>query len=399
MATMTMHASSPTTDQLSWTARERHLTIGGLLAIGLSFGLARYGYGLFLPDIRREFDLSVSTVGVIGSAAYVGYLLALLAVGRLADRAGPRVLVGTGGASAVLGISLVAVAPNVAVLTVGLVLAGTSPAWSWAPYSDAVEVAVSPAKRERVLSIVPAGTAVGTAAVGPLALVASGDAWRWAWGAMAVMAAVAAVYATWTLPAHGPRRRDSPRSHSAPGISWLVLPAAFPLYLTALAYGVIGSFYWNYATEVISATTTSAVAVPAFWTLMGGAGLLGMLAGVVLSRLGLGRSSALLFSTLGLALALLGVLPGSIVAAGISATLYGPAFMVGASLLAVWSYQVFPGRPTAGFTATLLCLGAGTILGPATLGLLADHVGLRTAFLLTACLCLVTIAARPRRHP
>lgn len=386
-----------TTNATAWTAAERHLTLGGLLIIGVSFGFARYGYGLFLPEIRREFGLSVSTVGLIGSAVYVGYLLALVAVGRYSARLGPRVLVGIGGASAVSGIALVAVAPNLSVLTVGLMLSGTSAAWAWAPYSDAVDQVVTPPRRERVLAIVPAGTAVGTAAVGPLALFASGAAWRWAWAAMAVGAAAVAAYATWTVPGRA-RRTPRPATSQEPfGLRRLVTPTAFPLYVTALSYGVIGSFYWNYATESITRADGGAMAVPAFWTLMGAAGIAGVFAGVLLSRAGLARSSMLLFGMVGAALALLGTLPGSVIAAGASALLYGPAFMAISSLLAVWSYQVFPERPTTGFTATLLCLGAGTVGGPATLGLLAEGAGLRTAFLVTAAVAAATMLVRPAR--
>lgn len=64
--------------------------MAGVAAQGVTFGFARYGYGLFLPEIRRQFDLSVSLVGVIGSATYVSYLIALLLVGVLSTRWGPR---------------------------------------------------------------------------------------------------------------------------------------------------------------------------------------------------------------------------------------------------------------------------------------------------------------------
>lgn len=393
MTTLT-HRTNPTT---AWTGAERHLTAGGLLAIGIGFGFARYGYGLFLPDIRREFGLSMTVVGLIGSAVYVGYLLALLAGGRYYPRVGPRVLVGIGAASAVAGIALVAVAPSLPVLTIGLILAGTSAAWCWAPYADAVDLVVARTHRERVLAIVPAGTAVGTAVVGPLALLASGDAWRWAWAAMAALAAAGASYATWTVPGRRGSTTRPGRPGASCGIGWLLAPAAVPLYVTALSYGVIGSFYWNYATEAITRASDSTLAVPAFWTLMGVAGLLGVFAGVLLSLAGLRRTSVLLFGTLAAALALLGAMPGSMAAAAGSAVLYGPAFMAVSSLLAIWSYQVFPHRPTVGFTATLLCLGLGTVLGPATLGLLADHIGLRTAFLATAMVAAATMAVRPAR--
>lgn len=381
--------------QSRWTSAERRLTIGGLLAIGVSFGFARYGYGLFLPEIRREFGLSVSAVGLIGSATYAGYLAALLVVGRYAARLGPRTLVAIGGVSAVVGMGLVAIAPNLTMLTAGLILAGTSPAWAWAPYSDAVELAVSPNRRERVLAIIPAGTAVGTAVVGPLAIVARGDSWRYAWIAMALGAAAVAAYNLWAVPAGKVATNES---GTRIGTRWFVRPAAMPLYATALSYGIVGAFFWNYATEAIArATDDDATATALFWTLMGVAGVGGVFAGVLLTRAGVRRSSALLFGILAAAVALLGLVPGSLLAACASAVLYGPAFMAGASLLAVWSYQVFRERPATGFSATLLSLGVGTVVGPATLGVLAENAGLRTAFLVTAGIALATCAVRPAR--
>ena len=390
-----MHTSVQVTGSKSrWTPAERHLTIGGLLAIGVSFGFARYGYGLFLPDIRREFDLSVSFVGLIGSATYVGYLAALLVVGVYSARLGPRLLVGIGGASAVIGMGLVAVAPNLLMLTVGLLLAGTSPAWAWAPYSDAVDLVVTPSRRERVLAIVPAGTAVGTAVVGPLALIATGSAWRQAWIAMAVGAAAVATYNVWAVPARkAATTMESPHSIR---LSWFVRPAAAPLYATALSYGLVGAFFWNYATEAITTANDNAASTAMFWTIMGISGTTGVFAGTLLAKLGLRRASALLFAALGAAVALLGVLPGSIFAACISAILYGPAFMAVSSLLAVWSYQVFPERPTTGFSATLVSLGVGTVTGPVTLGLVAEGISLRTAFVVTALIALATTAVHPR---
>lgn len=394
MTTMTKGAEAPA--GRGWTRAERHLTIGGLLGIGVSFGFARYGYGLFLPDIRREFDLSVTVVGLIASATYVGYLLAVIGVGVYARRLGPRVLVGVSSLTAVTGMALVVAARGLPLLTVGLLLAGTSCAWAWAPYSDAVDLVVTPARRERVLSIVPAGTAVGTAVVGPLALVAHGDTWRVAWIVMTALAAVVGLYNVWAVPRR-PAVAGAREVVHGGGRWWWPSRASVPLYAVALSYGVIGSFYWNFATESISRASSGPLAVPSFWTVMGVAGVLGVFAGVPLSRLGIGRTSALLFGVLAVSIALLGLGAGSTLVADASAVLYGPAYMAVSSVLAVWSYQVFPERPTTGFTATLMCLGAGTVLGPATLGALADAAGLRTAFLLTAGIALATVALRPAR--
>ena len=51
----------------------RHVVPGaGMIAV--TFGLARYGYGLLLPDMRSELGLDPSVGGLIASGGYLGYL-------------------------------------------------------------------------------------------------------------------------------------------------------------------------------------------------------------------------------------------------------------------------------------------------------------------------------------
>ncbi|MEJ7842306.1 MAG: MFS transporter, partial [Rubrobacter sp.] len=114
------------------------LGLAGFVATAVTFGPARNGYGLFLPEIREEFGLSTQMLGFIASGLYAGYLAALLAVGLFAARTGPRLPVLVGLFSAGVGTTLVAFSPNATVLAAGVILAGTGAGWSWAPYNDAV---------------------------------------------------------------------------------------------------------------------------------------------------------------------------------------------------------------------------------------------------------------------
>jgi predicted MFS family arabinose efflux permease len=368
------------------------------MAVGVSFGFARYGYGLFLPELRAEFDLTVTAVGLVGTATYAGYLLALILVGAFAAKVGPRALVTTGGMSAAIGMALVALAPGPALLAAGLVLAGTSPGWIWAPYSDAVERMLPAGRRERVLARIPSGTAFGVVIAGPLALLTQGTTWRYAWLGFAAGALIATLYNLWALPAGAsPRSPDTPE-RDRPPVRWFIRSAAVPLYLTAGAYGVVGSVYWLLAVEAISTAGESTGRTAAlFWTLMGAAGTAAVATGVVFDRLGLPRSHVLLFTSMGIAVALLGLFPGMPLAVGLSAVLYGPSFMAGSALLAVWSYHVFPDHPTTGFSATVFFLGIGTLVGPATAGGAADRFGLSATFLMTAALAAFTTLIRPPR--
>lgn len=370
------------------------VAVAGVSAIGVGYGFARYGYGLFLPQIRAEFGLSVSVVGTIGSATYLGYLVALTLVGALITRIGPRAMIMLGGLSATAGMALVAFATTPVLLIAGLVLAGTSSGWIWAPYSDAVRRLLPAGSRERALAIIPSGTAFAVVLAGPLALLARATGWRPAWVVFAA-AALAATYYNAVLLRKGPAANASP---IAPNARWFARRNAIPLYLTALTYGLLGSVYWTYTVEAIAGTRNPNVG-PLFWTLMGLSGTAGVFTGRLIARAGLPRTHRALLASLATAVALIGIAPGTLAAVIASALLYGCTFMATSGLLAVWSYQVFPEHPATGFSATVFFLGLGSVIGPAAMGAIAAHHGLRATFLLTAALTLLTLLAHPNRYP
>jgi len=374
----------------------------GVTAVAVTYGFARYGYGLFAPRIGAAFDLSVTMVGVIASAPYAAYLLALPLAGALSARLGPRAPVVTGGLAAAGGMALMALARTPAVLAAGLALAGTAPAWSWAPFSDAVARAVPARARDRVLALIPSGTAFGVAVAGPTALLA-GPHWRLAWLAFTAAALLSTAYNATTLPTGPatPAREDAvrPRRGAAGAVRAYVRAGSGRLYLTAFAYGLVGTGYWTFAAVLVGrASGGSTVVMAGAWTLMGVAGTAAVFAGAVLARIGLRAAHALLFAALAAAAALLGAAPGVPAAIAASVVLYGAAFMAVSGLLAVWSYRLFPDRPAAAFSVTVLFLGAGSVPGPAVLGAVADGLGLPAVFWATAAVAVLTIGSRPARN-
>ncbi|NBE50985.1 YbfB/YjiJ family MFS transporter [Streptomyces sp. YC537] len=365
--------------------------------IGVTFGFARYGYGLFLPEFRREFGLSVAQVGLIGSAACVGYVVGPLVVGVLVARIGPRPLVVVGGICATVGMAAVAAARDSVTLTVGLIVAGAGSGWVWAPYSDVVDRAVPAGSRDRVMGAIATGTAFAVALAGPMALLAGGAAWRYAWSGFAVAALAATVGNLLVLPG-GTHR--TPVSGQVPlRIGLFISRAALPLHFTALFYGLSGAVYWSFAVETVTRhAPAGALTVPLFWTTMGLSGTAGVLTGWFVGRYGLRRAHTVVFTGIAAAAVLLAAAPGHTAGVLLSAVLYGCAFMAGSALLAVWSYQVFPEHPSTGFTAAVFFLGIGTFTGPALLGLFAERYGLGAAFLLTAAVAAVPLLAPPPRR-
>src|ERR687890_1155210 len=87
------------------------LVAPGLALIAVTYGLARFAYGLFLPDMREAFDLSPSLLGLIGAGSYLGYCVAVIISLVYTSRTGPRLMAVCAGAVAVAGMAVVAGSP------------------------------------------------------------------------------------------------------------------------------------------------------------------------------------------------------------------------------------------------------------------------------------------------
>ena len=369
------------------------LSLAGFVATAITFGPARSGYGLFLPYFREEFGLSTLLLGLIASGLYLGYLLALSAVGLLASRVGPLPFVTAGLVSAALGMALVAFAPNAALLAAGIVLAGSSAGWTWAPYNDAAKHLVVQHRRGRVLSIVSTGTTFGILAAGLSALFVGSD-WRVAWLAFAGASVAALAPNVFALRGFS----DQSAAADAPVVTWrwFARAEAAPLFIVAASFGVVSAFYFSFAVDlIVSAGISQTIGSSVLYTFIGVGGISGLFTGDAVSRSGARRVLFVTLACLSAAAFLLSVAPSSWTAIGVSASLFGAGVMVMSALLSIWSSSVFEARPSVGFSATLFVFGVGLTLGPAALSALAEPFSLNIAFLVSGVLALLTAFAKP----
>ena len=187
----------------------------GLAIVASTYGLSRYTYGLFVPEIQAAFDLTTASMGLIGSASYLGYLVATLFGSTVSGVLGPRLPVVLGGLAAAGGMALIALAPNTWVLVLGIMLAGTSPGLAYPPLSDAVMQLIAEPQQNRTYAVINSGTSVGVIIAGPAALLAADD-WRLAWAGFALFAAAATAWNASLMPSHGrtvARRKEIGRAH------------------------------------------------------------------------------------------------------------------------------------------------------------------------------------------
>ncbi|MFL5770402.1 MAG: MFS transporter [Chloroflexota bacterium] len=155
------------------------------------------GPAVLAPEIRSEFDVSVSQVGVLLGSLWVGTTTTLLAWGLLADRLGERVVLGTGlGAAGLLALVAGTVGGFSAFLVL-LFLAAAAGASVNAASGRAVMQWFGPEERGLALGIrqtaIPLGIGL-SAVVLPAVDAAGGLRWSFAFlGGLAVAAAVVAV--------------------------------------------------------------------------------------------------------------------------------------------------------------------------------------------------------------
>lgn len=374
------------------------LTAAGFVATAVAFGPARMGFGLFLPAFREEFALSTSLAGMIASAGFLAFLVTLLASAWIGRRFGERVAVTTGAVAASAGFAIVAASETSGLLAVGIALAGSSAGLCWAPFNDEAERVVPSEARATSLSVVSTGTTFGVAAAAGLALAVTQGAldWRGAWAGFALSGLALAAIAQAGLPS---RRARKPTPERSPGTvaaaSRLTRRAAIPLYSTALCFGMTNAIFLSFAADrVVRAGglpgLPDEVASVVIFLAYGIFGVLGLATGRIEARIGLSPLFCLIFAAGALSLVLIAIAPTSWIAVIAASGLHGAAIMMASAVFSFWSVRLFPGRSTLGFTAALLCMASGSVLGPALAGLLATAQGPSVMFLAAATPSLAT---------
>jgi predicted MFS family arabinose efflux permease len=360
----------------------------GIAIVGVCYGMARYGYGLLLPDIGRDFSLGPDALGAIATGGYAAYLAATALTGAFAARVGARGMATAAALLAAAGMVIAGVSPSPAILAAGMLVAGASAGLAFPPFSDAVRGLVG-ATRGRVLSAIACGTGYGVALAAPIALLV-GSAWRTAMLVFAGIALLAAARAWRNLPAQSiTTPRVSPRG--------LVCRRALPLLAAGLLVGIGSAAFWTFAVAHLQdAGALSTGTSRAFLGLVGLSSVLGTLAGDLVERAGSARAYLTVITAEALAIGLLALKPSSIAAAVCSAVVFGATFNLVTAVQVLWSTHLYAEQPSLGASAVLAATGIGLMLGPLGAGLLVSPLGLGPVLLLGAALVASAAALAPR---
>lgn len=380
------------TDDTLTARRTVVLSAAGITLIAVCYGLARFAYGLFVPAFRVAFDLDGAVIGAIAATSYAAYAVGILYATVATPRLGARFVATSAGVLGAIGCGLIAAALDPGILALGVAVAGSSTGVASPPLAHVVARRVREARRDRVQTVVNAGTGLGVLVSGPVALFAD-EQWRLAWAVFAGMCAAAAVWAAVVVPserATRPRtRRRGPRIVA--GATSLALAAA----VSGSGTGPVWTFGQDLLRDVGGQSAGSAAIV---WIVLGACGLVGALAGGVIGRVGIVAAWRALVAAASVATAVLALAPSSFAVAALASGIFGAVYIAVTGVLLVWSTRVFVESPATGVGVAFLALAIGQALGSPLIGWVADLTDLRVAIVAAAGLGLAALLFTPPRE-
>ncbi len=359
------------------------LVASGLALIAATYGLARFGYGLFLPRFAEAFDMGPGLSGAIQAGSFLSYCVTALLAARLGSR--PRLVIVLAGATAALGAAGVAAAPNAGVLAAAVVLAGAGAGFATPGLVTLIESNVESRRQENAQTIVNSGTGTGLMAAGSL-LILVGSHWRLGWAAIAAVVILATGA---TLRSDRKKKPAAPAPAPAPGRKELVLLGR-PLVAAGLA-GASSAAVWTFGRTVLAEGTETELYSIGAWMVLGAFGMLGAAAGSMVQNWSLRTAWTATTALMSAATLLLAAAPGFPAVAYGAAALFGASYIAMSGVLIVWAVRVLPEAGSAGTVALFIALAVGQAAGSLVLGALLQPQAPLPAFGLAAAVGVLAV--------
>lgn len=354
---------------------------GNLVAVAfaltaLTYGLARFAYGLLISDIREDLSLSSTGAGWIGGSAFAAYCFGIVFAFVAGAQLGERRIAVLAGLTATCGLALVAVASSGWSLGLAIALAGLSTGLTSPPLAAAVGRCLDDTAQPKANGAINAGTAAGIVFSG-VAVMAFAGGWRELYALFATIGATVTVWLWFAMPAVARERASGNLS-----FKHLTRKGVGGLCAGAFLMGAASTAIWTFGANIMRDDLGFADGrIALAWSVLGAAGTVGAGTGILTVRFGIGPVHRL--AVFVMALALIGLAGASLAPTIAFAVmgLFGVAYIVSSGAFLLWGIALFPDRPDFGLGLPFLMIALGQTAGAPLFGSVWDLAGSATALL------------------
>jgi predicted MFS family arabinose efflux permease len=371
------------------------LVLPGVTMIAVTYGLARFSFGLLLPEINQSLEMSEFVSGIISSLFYLAYCVTIILSTVITTREGPRRMIILAGLSAFVGLLLMGITPNVWVLALGVLLAGGSTGLVSPPYGAAISLWIKEDQQGKANTWINSGTSFGIALSGAGAIVLSPN-WRLTYLIYAVLTLLILIWNFRAIPKTGIRTN---LMFEKGNLSIQGVKGSIPLVLASLILGISTAAFWTFSRSFLEAAGDySDWQLSGFWIMIGLFGVLGGFSGSLVEKGGL--SLAYKSGSLSIASAsiVLSFAPESLLMAYLSAGIFGCSYIFLTGVLLVWGIRVFITNASLGIGVPFLLLAVGQVIGSILAGWFIGTWGYAASFIVYGLVGMTAAFIGPKKR-
>lgn len=370
----------------------------GLLGVFACLGLARFAFGMVLPDMQLNLGMNATQAGIVGSANFMGYFLGLFVVGRWYAHYGPMRLISRALWTQGIAMVLMALSSHYLVVALFFVVAGFFGALANIGIMTHIAQSVPSSIKGRATGIVVAGigfAVILSGIVTPSVAVFVQNPWRISWAVFALFVIFAGIVSFLKITPKAIIASDNSKIHDTLNLQTILKTCAF--WQTGILFFIFGLCAIMFMTFFVAALEESwqvDVGISGiFWAILGVSSLFsGPLFGMASDRFGRHFTLGVLFGLQGLAHLLI-ALHVPFWGVFLSAAIFGLSTWAVPSIMATLSSELFGSNHTARILALVtLFFGVGQMIGPLMAGILRDLTGnYNLAFLMSTLLLWVGV--------
>ncbi|AVV37710.1 MULTISPECIES: MFS transporter [Pantoea] len=370
------------------------LALTGFSLIAVTYGMARFSWGLMLPSISADIPFSPQQAGLLSACSFVAYCLTILTAAALADRYGARLTALLAALSAASGLLLLACASSPLLLATGLFVAGLSSGLASPALAAAVSNRIAAVDQPRINTLINTGTSAGIILTVVILSVLPGG-WRAACMLFALLSLACMLPVIRVLSVHAVGSATKARRwHQR-----LYRRAMRRLMGIALVSGLISAAWWSFGSALLRQHVgVDAETARLLWLVAGGAGIVGAATGPVAARIGLNAVYRLSLYGMALPLLVLAFSHGESTGLLVAVACCGAGYVTLSGVLLVWGAQATAEEPATGVGILFFMLAVGQVAGSLLFGQLYAALGAGTALTLFALSALLLLFITPSQN-